>query len=456
MDNIKLFCILLLADNKSLKSGGTEMKISMYIRHAIQVIALSLVIPLALNSQERLSINLSPNSYDSHTNTIYFIDENNDGFADGMEGFDNSGNPVKFKVLDKLGIFKHKNLKVKPEVITYVFYNDKGESLAMLGYNRLMNYLLIEPTTLSNYYNQSKVIFGMLEIDLTEFPNYSLHQDFEKDFINSDFDLSKQNFLQFYTDNYKFDFYLPNNESKTIALGQQDYELLYDKEYTFLADVYDEFYEMNSRQSGIQFDFSRIDFTDFYKTKSIDEFEKLLETSKMEFNLAAIDFASFMKTGFDERNFGVYNIFAFNLSDQDFKHLYCTAFDKEVTKNKGEFQLCRQLIEEAIKAQFSAEQLAMVEKFSHIENGFDKVYLRVSPNPVSSVANIFYEVETISRIVIRVYSCVGHEEAVIVDEYTAPGSKQVSFNVSNLSNGVYVLQMIIDSRAFSTRLIVAN
>jgi hypothetical protein len=214
LDNIKLFCILLLADNKSLKSGGTEMKISMYIRHAIQVIALSLVIPLALNSQERLSINLSPNSYDSHTNTIYFIDENNDGFADGMEGFDNSGNPVKFKVLDKLGIFKHKNLKVKPEVITYVFYNDKGESLAMLGYNRLMNYLLIEPTTLSNYYNQSKVIFGMLEIDLTEFPNYSLHQDFEKDFINSDFDLSKQNFLQFYTDNYKFDFYLPTMKAK--------------------------------------------------------------------------------------------------------------------------------------------------------------------------------------------------------------------------------------------------
>ncbi|MBE2189347.1 MAG: T9SS type A sorting domain-containing protein [Candidatus Kapabacteria bacterium] len=430
------------------------MKISMYIRHAILIIALSLVIPLALNSQERLTINLSPNSYDSHT--IYFIDENNDGFADGMEGLDELGNTVKLKVLDKLGIFKQKNLKVKPELITYFFYNDESESLAMLGYNEVMNYFLIEPTTLSNYYNQSKLIFGMLEIDLTEFPNYSLHQDIEQDFINSDFDLTKQSFLPFYADNFKFDFYLPNNESKVSTLGDQDFEMLYDKDYTYLSDVYDEFYEMNSRQSGIDFDFSRIDFTDFYKSQSIDEFEKLLEKSKMEFNLANVDFASFMKNGFDESKFGVYNIFAFNLNDQDFKHLYCTAFDKDVLNNKREFQLCRQLIEEAIKSQFSAEQLAMLEKFSQIENDYAKVYLRVSPNPASTIANIFYEVETISRIVIRVYSCVGHEEAVILDEYAAPGSKQISFNVSNLSNGVYVLQMIIDSRAFSTRLIVAN
>ncbi|MCO5250388.1 MAG: T9SS type A sorting domain-containing protein [Candidatus Kapabacteria bacterium] len=293
------------------------------------------------------------------------------------------------------------------------------------------------------------------QINLNSSQN-EMNTDLNVGFITFDFDLSQQNFLQLYTEHYEFDYYVPNNKGISITLEEIEFELLYDKDYTFLEDVYNKFYEMNSQQSGVHFDFSRIDFTDFYKTKSIDEFEKLLEKSKTEFNLANIDFASFMKNGFDESKFGVYNIFAFNLNDQDFKHLYCTAFDKALVATKGEFKLCREMIEDAIKSQFSSEQLAMVEKFSQIENDTEKVYLRVSPNPVSSVANIFYEVETISQIVIRVYSCVGYEEAVIVNEYSAPGSKQVSFNVSSLSNGVYVLQMIMDSRAFSTRLIVAN
>ncbi len=194
----------------------------------------------------------------------------------------------------------------------------------------------------------------------------AMNLDLRQDFITSDFDLSKQNFLQFYTEHYEFDYFVPNNEGISFRLEEQKFELLYDKDYTFLEDVYNKFYEMNSRQSGVHFDFSRIDFTDFYKTKSIDEFEKLLEKSKFEFNLANIDFASFMKNGFDESKFGVYNIFAFNLNDQDFKHLYCSAFEKPLAITKGEFQLCRQMIEEAIKSQFSSEQLAMVEKFSQI------------------------------------------------------------------------------------------
>ncbi|PKL86485.1 MAG: hypothetical protein CVV22_03160 [Ignavibacteriae bacterium HGW-Ignavibacteriae-1] len=424
------------------------MKISMYALKTILAIALSLVLTLALNSQERITIN--------ETQSSYFLDQNNDGFADAIEGVDDNGNPRKVDVLDKLGIFKHKKVHLKPEYNTIIFYDSDGEPLAMLDYNEVMNYFLIKPTTLFSFNDQTKINFGIMEIDLTEFPNYSMNLDLRKDFINSDFDLSKQNFLQFYTEHYEFDYYVPNNKGNSITFEEQEFELLYDKDYTFLEHIYDEFYEMNSRQSGIHFDFSRIDFTDFYKTKSIDEFEKLLEKSKFEFNLANIDFASFMKNGFDESKFGVYNIFAFNLNDQDFKHLYCSAFETPLAITKSEFLLCREMIEEAIKSQFSSEQLAMVEKFSQIENDIEKVYLRVSPNPASSVANIFYEVETISQIVIRVYSCVGHEEAVIVNEYSAPGSKQVSFNVSNLSNGVYVLQMIIDSRAFSTRLIVAN
>lgn len=297
-------------------------------------------------------------------------------------------------------------------------------------------------------------------MDLTEFPNYDLSESakLNVDFVST-FDLSQQRYeLTYQNGTYELDFFVPNIDDKRFALDGQDFSQLYEKDYGVLEPYFEEFYKSQTPKGALisDFDFQRIDFKDFYQSKSPEEFMKLVEKSNMEFNLSQLNFESFMHSKFDERNFAVYNIFAFNLSNQDFKKLYCKDFKGEIPKNDKEFELCRQIIEDEIKAQFSKEQLDMLEKYSNITNDIGKEYLRISPNPVSSTANIFYEVDTPARVLIRIYSSLGNEEALVVDEFSMPGSKQVSYNVLNLPNGVYVLQMIIDTKVISTRMIVAN
>ena len=60
------------------------------------------------------------------------------------------------------------------------------------------------------------------------------------------------------------------------------------------------------------------------------------------------------------------------------------------------------------------------------------------PNPFNPVTNIRFSLPKISNVTLKVYSAEGKEVAVLVNnEIVNAGTKEVSFNASNLASGVY-------------------
>ncbi len=418
------------------------------------------------HAQEALTLSIAQSSDCSKGVIIHFIDTNNDGFVNIMQGTDCNGNIININVVDKFGLMAHKDCKFtignnrSHHYFSFLFIDANDIPVAVIDGREKADFLVIEPLPTTYYELSNKIIFGLSEIDLTEFPNYDLSASagLQVDVVST-FDLTQQRYdLMYQSSIYQVDFFVPNLSDNRFVLDGQDFTQLYEKDYGVLEPYYREFYKSQTQSGTLlnDFDFESINFSDFYKSKSPEEFLKLLEKSNREFNLSQLNFEVFMQREFDERNFAVYNIFAFNLGNHDFKQLYCKNFKGVIPKSDKEFKLCRQLIEDAIKAQFSKEQLEMLEKYSNISNDLGKEYLRINPNPVSASANIFYEVDSPSRVLIRIYSSLGNEAAVVVDEFSMPGSKQVSYNVLNLPNGVYLLQMMVDTKVISTRMIVAN
>lgn len=439
------------------------------LKHSAGAVICMIFLGIIINrayAHDALTLTIAQSPDCPQGSTIHFIDNNNAGFVNTIQGTDCDGNLVNISILDKFGLLLHRDCKFTinnnraHNDFSFLFIDSHDIPVAVIEGRENADYLVLEPLPTAYYELTNKIIFGMSEIDLTEFPNYDLSANarLKVDFVST-FDLAQQRYDLIYENgSYAMDFFVPNIAESSFALDAQDFATLYEKDYGLLEPYYEDFYKSNQPNKLLlsDFDFNRIDFTTFYSNKSVEEFLRLVEQSNKEFNLSQLDFESFMRSEFDERNFAVYNIFAFNLSDQDFKQLYCKDFKGVMPKTEKEFELCRQVIEDAIKAQFSNEQLEMLEKYSNITNDFEKEYLRVTPNPVSSTANIFYEVDKPARVLIRIYSSLGNEEAVVIDEFSMAGSKQISYNVLNLPNGVYVLQMIIDSKVISTRMIVAN
>ncbi|MEJ2194518.1 MAG: FG-GAP-like repeat-containing protein [Ignavibacteriaceae bacterium] len=63
------------------------------------------------------------------------------------------------------------------------------------------------------------------------------------------------------------------------------------------------------------------------------------------------------------------------------------------------------------------------------------------PNPFNPSTNISYEVTKAGYVNLSVYNILGEEVAVLVDQYVAAGSYQVSFDASRIASGLYLYKL---------------
>jgi hypothetical protein len=63
------------------------------------------------------------------------------------------------------------------------------------------------------------------------------------------------------------------------------------------------------------------------------------------------------------------------------------------------------------------------------------------PNPFNPSTSIDYSISKLTSVDLRVYSSMGEEVAVLVNEQKAPGKYSAQFNASNLSSGVYFYKL---------------
>lgn len=66
------------------------------------------------------------------------------------------------------------------------------------------------------------------------------------------------------------------------------------------------------------------------------------------------------------------------------------------------------------------------------------------PNPFNPVTKITYKINKPGQVSLIVFNLVGQVIKVLVDEYQEPGIRSISFDASNLPNGVYLYKLRVN------------
>ncbi len=76
------------------------------------------------------------------------------------------------------------------------------------------------------------------------------------------------------------------------------------------------------------------------------------------------------------------------------------------------------------------------------------------PNPFNPNTTIKFNITEPQKVKLIVYSLLGEEVKVLVDEYLYSGNNSVQFNGSGLSSGVYIYKIILGAKTSSRKLIL--
>ncbi len=78
------------------------------------------------------------------------------------------------------------------------------------------------------------------------------------------------------------------------------------------------------------------------------------------------------------------------------------------------------------------------------------------PNPFNPVTTIQYQLPVDSKVTLKVYDILGAEVTTLVNEVQQAGYKQVRFNASTLSSGVYIYRVIAGNYISTKKMMVVK
>ena len=91
------------------------------------------------------------------------------------------------------------------------------------------------------------------------------------------------------------------------------------------------------------------------------------------------------------------------------------------------------------------------------ELGIAKSELKIFPNPVpGGLVNLKYNLVETSNVRIDLFDAAGKHIRVMVDEEQLAGSYQPQYDTERLSNGVYMLRLIINDEKTLYKMVVTN
>lgn len=78
------------------------------------------------------------------------------------------------------------------------------------------------------------------------------------------------------------------------------------------------------------------------------------------------------------------------------------------------------------------------------------------PNPFNPTTKISYQLPKESNVILKVYDILGSEVATIVNEYQEAGYKELDFDASSLSSGIYIYKISAGDLVSSKKMIVVK
>ena len=96
--------------------------------------------------------------------------------------------------------------------------------------------------------------------------------------------------------------------------------------------------------------------------------------------------------------------------------------------------------------------ITSIDDVLNIPNSFE-LYQNY-PNPFNPTTTIKFSITEPQKVKLTVYSLLGEEIKVLVDDYKSTGSHSVIFNASGLPSGVYIYSLIAGNKTSSKKLIL--
>ena len=75
-------------------------------------------------------------------------------------------------------------------------------------------------------------------------------------------------------------------------------------------------------------------------------------------------------------------------------------------------------------------------------------------NPFNSTATISYTIPTDGQVIIKLYDILGREMKTLLNEYSEAGEFRFSFEASDLSSGIYLLQLQMNNHYVNQKIIL--
>ena len=89
------------------------------------------------------------------------------------------------------------------------------------------------------------------------------------------------------------------------------------------------------------------------------------------------------------------------------------------------------------------------------EESAEAIHLQVYPNPVADAVNISFELDKTSNVTITISNALG-KDVIVFDENKVRGVFEQMIDLSNYSDGIYLLQIEMDDKSFNRKLILAR
>jgi len=78
------------------------------------------------------------------------------------------------------------------------------------------------------------------------------------------------------------------------------------------------------------------------------------------------------------------------------------------------------------------------------------------PNPFNPTTTIQYQLPTDSKVTLKIYDILGSEVATLVNEVQQAGYKEIKFDASSLSSGVYIYRLVSGNHISTKKMLMVK
>ncbi len=94
-----------------------------------------------------------------------------------------------------------------------------------------------------------------------------------------------------------------------------------------------------------------------------------------------------------------------------------------------------------------------IHETSYTKNSF---YVNAFPNPSNTNCTIVFRLDNVSKINVELFDMLGNCLPILNNEILNIGWQNINFNTSNLSDGIYIYKVSVDSKSVTKKLIVTH